>query len=64
MTLQQKRAHQQGTLRGGRADAPSAPAFQKNMLKARKFTKNKLRHRYFDNNLRKIFQTNMLDNGT
>ena len=37
---------------------------QKNMLKALDFTKNKLCHRYFDNNLQKIFRTNILENGT
>ena len=38
--------------------------FQKNMVKAWDFTKNNLCHRYFDNNLQKIFETNILDNGT
>ena len=37
---------------------------QKYMLKAWDFTKNKLCHRYFDNKLQKISQTNILDNGT
>ena len=37
---------------------------QKNILKAWDFTKNKLCHRYFDNNLQKIFRTNILENGT
>ena len=37
---------------------------QKNMLKAWDFTKNKLCHRYFDNNLQKMSRTNILDNGT
>ena len=37
----------------------------KNMLKALDFTKNKLCHRYFtENNLQKIFRTNILKNGT
>ena len=30
--------------------------FQKNMVKAWDFTKNNLCHRYFDNNLQKIFK--------
>ena len=34
------------------------------MLKVWDFTKNKLRHRYIDNNLQKIFGTNVLENGT
>ena len=34
------------------------------MLKAWAFTKNRLCHRYFDNNLQKIFRTNILQNGT
>ena len=37
---------------------------QKNMQKAWNFTKNKLRHRCFENSLSKTFPTNMLDNGT
>ena len=37
---------------------------QKNMLKAWDFTKNTLSHRYFDNNLQKIFRKNILENGT
>ena len=37
---------------------------QKNMLKALDFKKNKLFDRYFDNNLLKIFQTNILQNCT
>ena len=32
------------------------------MLKAWDFTKNKLCHKYFDNNLQEIFQTNILEN--
>ena len=35
---------------------------QKNMLKAWNFTKNRLRHRYFGNNLYKIYRTNILEN--
>ena len=42
----------------------SSKDVQKNMLKTYKFTKNKLRHRCFHNNLQKIFQTNILENGT
>ena len=34
------------------------------MLKLWDFTKNKLCHRYFDNNLQKIFRTSILENGT
>ena len=34
------------------------------MCKAWDFTKNKFCHRYFDNNLQKIFQTNIFENGT
>ena len=34
------------------------------MLKAWDFTTNKLCHRYFENNLQKIFPTNILENGT
>ena len=34
------------------------------MVKARDFTKNKLYHRYFGNNLQKIFRANILENGT
>ena len=37
---------------------------QKNILKAWDFTKNKLCHRYFDNNLQKIFRINILENDT
>ena len=37
---------------------------QRNMLKAWDFTKNKLCQRCFDNNLQKIFQKNILENGT
>ena len=37
---------------------------QKNMLKAWDFIKNKLCHRYFDKKLKKIFCTNILENGT
>ena len=37
---------------------------QKNICKAWDFTKNKLCHRYFDNNLQKIFRKNILENGT
>ena len=37
---------------------------QKNMLKAWDFTKDKLCHRYFDNNRQKIFRTNILENRT
>ena len=38
---------------------------QKNILKAwGKHTKNKLCQRYFDNNLQKIFQINILENRT
>ena len=33
------------------------------MLKALDFTKKKLCHKYFDSNLSKIFQTNILENG-
>ena len=36
---------------------------QKNILKAWNFTQIKLRHRCFANNVEKIFQTNILDNG-
>ena len=36
---------------------------QKNILKTWDFTKNKLCHRYFDNNSQKIFRTNILENG-
>ena len=39
-------------------------AVQKNMLKAWDFTKNKFCHRCFDNNLQKIFRTNILENDT
>ena len=35
---------------------------QKNMLKAYNFTKNKLRHRSFDNKLQKISQRNVFEN--
>ena len=42
----------------------SSKGIQKNMLKAWDFTKNKLCHRYFDNNLQKMSRTNILDNGT
>ena len=35
---------------------------QKSMLKARNFTKNKICHRCFDNNLQKLFQTKSLKN--
>ena len=38
--------------------------FQKNMVKAWDFIKNNLCHRYFDNNLQKIFRINILENGT
>ena len=38
--------------------------FQKIKLKAWNFTQNKLCHRHFDNNLLKIFQTNIFENGT
>ena len=34
------------------------------MLKAWNFTKHKLHHRGFDNNLQKHFQTNILENDT
>ena len=34
------------------------------MVKAWDFTKNKLCHRYFDNNLQKILRRNILGNGT
>ena len=34
------------------------------MCKAWDFIKNKLYHRYFDNNLQKIFQTNIVENGS
>ena len=34
------------------------------MLKAWNFTKNKLQHRCFDNNLQKIFRTNIFENAT
>ena len=34
------------------------------MLKAWDFTKNSFRHKYIDNNLQKIFQTNVLEKGT
>ena len=34
------------------------------MLKAWDFTKNILRHICIDNNLQKIFRTNILENGT
>ena len=34
------------------------------MIKAWDFTINKLCHRYFDNNLQKIFRRNILGNGT
>ena len=37
---------------------------QKNLLKALDFNKNKLSDRYFNNNLQKIFQTNILEKGT
>ena len=37
---------------------------QKNMLKARDLTKNKLCQRYFDSHLRRLFRTNILDSGT
>ena len=33
---------------------------QKNMLKSWDFTKNKLCHKYFENNLQKIYRTNIL----
>lgn len=36
---------------------------QKNMIKPRNLTKNKVYHRYFDNNFQQVFETNMLDNG-
>ena len=42
----------------------SAKGVQENMLKAWNFTKNKLRHRCFDNKLQKILQTNVLENVT
>ena len=42
----------------------SSKAIQKNMLKAWNFTKNKLQHRCFDNNLQKIFRTNIFENAT
>ena len=34
------------------------------MLKVWDFTKKKLCRKYFDNNLQKIFQTNVRENGT
>ena len=34
------------------------------MCKAWDFTKNKLCHRYFDNNLQKIFRKNIIENDT
>ena len=37
---------------------------RKNMLKTWDFTKNKLWYRCFDNNFQKIFQTNILKDGT
>ena len=37
---------------------------QKTMVKAWDFTKNNLCHTNFDNNLQKIFPTNILENGT
>ena len=37
---------------------------QKNMCKAWDFIKIKLYHRHFDNNLQKIFRTNILENGS
>ena len=36
----------------------------KNVLKAWNFTTHKLRHRYFDSNLQKNFQTNILESDT
>ena len=38
----------------------SVKGVEKNVLKAWNFTKNRLCHRYFDNNLQKIFRTNIL----
>ena len=35
---------------------------QKNMLKAWNFSKNKICHRCFDNNLQKLFRTKILKN--
>ena len=37
---------------------------QKNILKAWNFTKNKLHHRCFDNDLQKNFRTNILESDT
>ena len=36
---------------------------QRNMLKAWDFTKNKFCHRFFDKNLQKFFQRNIVENG-
>ena len=38
--------------------------FQKNILKAWDFIKNKLSHKYFDKKLQKIFGTNIPENDT
>ena len=42
----------------------SIKSIHKNMLKACNVTKNKLCHRYFDNNLQKKFRTNIFEKGT
>ena len=37
---------------------------QKDILNAHKFNKNEICHRCFDNNLKKIFRTNILENAS
>ena len=46
------------------AQTQSPKGVQKNILKAWNPTKNELCHRHFDNNLQKIFRTNIPEIGT